>query len=251
VEATLRFYAELNDFLPPDRRFVAFTHRWQGRASVKDVVEALGVPHAEVDLLLINGESVDFARLVADGDRIAVYPVFEALDIGPVTRVRPEPLRDLRFVLDVHLGRLARLLRLAGFDSAYRNTAGDEELAETARAEGRVLLTRDHGLLKRRAVTHGYAVRETSPRRQLAEVARRFDLHRTARPFTRCMRCNGTLDRADPQAVAPEVPPRSRAHYDAFLRCSACRRVYWKGSHYRSLELLLETALGADPDYPR
>ena len=175
---------------------------------------------------------------------MAAYPVFEALDVAPVTRVRPEPLRVIRFVLDVHLGRLARYLRLAGFDTLYDREAGDERLADVSRAEHRVLLTRDHGLLKRRAVTHGYCVRSTVPSRQLAEVVSRFDLRRLVRPFSRCTVCNGVLVSAPQSDVAVEVPERSRERFTEFLRCPTCRRVYWRGSHFPRLEQILAAALG-------
>jgi len=120
-QCSIRFYEELNDFLPLERRKVDFSHEFQRRASIKDLIEALGVPHTEVDLILVNGASVDFSYIVRDGDRISVYPMFEAFDIQTVSRVRPQPLRVIRFVLDVHLGKLARYLRLLGFDTLYRN----------------------------------------------------------------------------------------------------------------------------------
>ena len=248
VVATLRFYAELNDFLPASRRQVAFVHHWDGRVSIKDLIEGLGVPHTAVDLLLANGEAVGFDYLVADGDRIAAYPVFESFDIAPVSRVRPEPLRDPRFVLDAHLGRLAAWLRLAGFDCLYRNDIGDAELAATAARERRAILTRDRGVLQRRAVTHGYLVRETNPERQLAEVVVRFDLRRFARPFSRCMRCNSPLDEVEKRAIARLVPARSREAFDQFQRCPGCSRIYWKGSHYGRLVRLLAGASVPVPD---
>jgi uncharacterized protein len=245
VRVTLRFYAELNDFLAPCDRYATIGHDLAASASVKDVIEAQGVPHTEVDLLLVNGEPADFRRVVSDGDRLAVYPVFESFDIAGVSRVRPEPLRDTRFVLDVHLGRLARYLRLAGFDTWYRNDANDAELARASACERRILLTRDHGLLKRSVVTHGYCVRETSAARQFAEVVRRFDLRRLVRPFTRCTCCNAALEPVGKADVMAEVPERSRNHFDTFLRCAGCRRVYWRGSHAMRLEQALERALGA------
>jgi hypothetical protein len=160
--AWFRFYAELNDFLPPARRMTAFEHPFLDAAPVKDMIESFGVPHTEIDLILANGASVDFAYLVQDGDHISVYPVFEALDITPVLRLRPQPLRESRFVLDAHLGRLAGYLRMAGFDTLYRNDFTDPELAYISHDEHRILLTRDIGLLKRSMVTHGYFVRETA-----------------------------------------------------------------------------------------
>src|SRR5262249_11501077 len=150
-----RFYAELNDFLPPDLRFREFPHSFPEGATVKDRIESLGPPHPEVDLILVNGESVDFSRRLRDGDRVSVYPVFEACASAGLNRLRPEPLRDPRFVLDTHLGKLAGRLRMVGFDTLYRNCYTDEQLARISRDERRILLTRDVGLLKRSAVTHG------------------------------------------------------------------------------------------------
>jgi hypothetical protein len=176
MQATFRFYEELNHFLPHRRRQVAFTHRFDGRQSIKDMIESLGVPHTEIDLILVNGESVDFKYLVQDGDAVSVYPVFGTLDITPVQCVRPQPLRDIRFVLDIHLGKLAAYLRMLGFDTLYPDDYEDSHLAILSRDEHRILLTRDCGLLKRSMVTHGHYVRETNPRRQLIEVVQHFDL---------------------------------------------------------------------------
>lgn len=155
VSATFRFYEELNDFLPAERRRQAFACECARAATVKHMIEALGVPHTEVELVLVNGESVDFARQLADGDRVAVYPRFESLDITPLLRVRARPLRVLRFIADAHLGGLARLLRMSGFDTLYDNDFEDGQIAALAAAEQRIVLTRDRELLKRRIVSHG------------------------------------------------------------------------------------------------
>jgi uncharacterized protein with PIN domain len=243
VRVTLRFYAELNDFLPPPDRSTTLVRDLPAPASVKEIIEAHGVPHTEVDLLLVNGEPVDFRRVVRDGDRVAVYPVFEAFDVASVTRVRPHPLRETRFILDVHLGRLARYLRLAGFDAGYATHSEDAELARNSAEQRRILLTRDQGLLKRREVTHGYYVRETRPARQLAEVIRRFDLRAQVRPFTRCTCCNGTMAPIAKAEALGEVPERSGQCFDDFLRCGGCRRIYWRGSHVVRFEQALARAL--------
>jgi len=243
ARALFRFYAELNDFLPPARRGISFTHAFDGRPSLKDVVESLGVPHTEVDLLLVDGVSVEFSCPLFDGARVSVYPVFESFDIAPLTRVRPEPLRELRFVLDGHLARLARYLRMAGFDASWRREAQDDELARASVDEGRVLLTRDRGLLKRRLVSRGYWVREVRADRQLTEVVARFDLARSLRPFTRCLACNERLAGAESLEVAERVPPRVRERETAFRRCPSCRRLYWAGSHHRRMEQILAEAL--------
>jgi hypothetical protein len=243
AKARFRFYAELNDFLPPDRRMVAFDLEFQGRQTVKHLIESVGVPHTEVDLVLVNGESVDFARIVEGGDRVSVYPVFEAFDITPESRVRPQPLRQTRFVLDAHLGRLAAWLRLLGFDTLYRNDATDEQLARNSSAEHRILLTRDRGLLKRSAVTHGYCVRESNARRQLAEVVQRFDLAGCAMPFTRCLLCNQPLRDVAMQDVASRIPPAGSEHCDFVRECPRCRRLFWNGSRYRRIESWIDTTL--------
>jgi uncharacterized protein len=231
ARARFRFYAELNDFLPVERRYVSFDYEFLDIATVKDRVESLGVPHTEVDLILANGESVDFAYRVQDGDCISVYPVFEAFDVAGVSRLRAEPLREPRFVLDVHLGRLARYLRMLGFDAWWRTGAADEELARVSKEEHRILLTRDVGLLKRGAITHGYWMRETEPRRQIEEVVSRFDLARRVMPFTRCLRCNVRLVRVT----------------GLLHRCGGCGRVYWKGSHYERMQGWVDGLLSAHP----
>ena len=236
--ARFRFYAELNDFLPEESRGKELTRYFSVSGSVKDFVESFGVPHTEVDLVLANGKPVDFSYRVFDGDRVSVYPVFESLDISSVSRVRPAPLRALRFVLDVHVGRLAAYLRMAGFDALYGNQASDAELAGIVVREGRVLLTRDRYLLMRTAVERGYWVRSTEPKQQLLEVVKRFDLARSMRPFTRCLECNAILKEASRESVFERLPPRIRDK-EVFRVCPTCQRVYWQGSHQERMSQLL------------
>lgn len=241
--ACFRFYAELNDFLPPAKRQKRFTHSFDGRVSIKDMIESLGVPHTEVDLILVNGGSVDFDYLVQHGDRISVYPVFETIDIAPLVRVRPQPLREPCFVLDTHLGKLAAYLRMLGFDTRYRNDFLDDELARISSEEGRILLTRDRGLLKRGVVSHGYCVRESNPRQQLVEVLRRFDLVESITPFRRCIRCNGLLKSVPKQTIIDRLPPKTQQYYDEFHICESCAQIYWKGSHYQRMERFVASVL--------
>jgi uncharacterized protein with PIN domain len=246
----LRVYAELADFLPPALRQRTLARDLAGTTSVKDLIEGLGIPHTEIDLVLVNGESAGFDRHVRDGDFVSVFPVFESIDIGSVTRVRAEPLRVLRFVLDTHLGRLAAYLRLAGFDTLYRRDYRDDELAAISNAEQRVLLTRDQALLRRRVVSRGYFIRSTHPRRQFRDVIERFDLAGSARPFQRCLRCNAPLRPAARDEVWPRLPPRTRVAYDTFYACTGCDRVYWRGAHAAALEAILADALGVSPRLP-
>lgn len=258
ASAQFRFYAELNDFLPTAKSSMGtaapcpYVYEYRGHPSVKDAIEALGVPHVEVDLILANGRSVDFDYPLHDGDRIAVYPVFESLDISPLVRLRARPLRRTAFVLDVHLGKLARLLRMLGLDTRYRNDYEDEEIVEVAGREGRIILTRDRGLLMRGAVTHGYWVRATAPTAQAREVVGRFDLREQAQPFTRCLRCNGLLEPVAAEAVRDQVPPQTAAWCEArgvchYHRCADCGQVYWPGTHYERMQRTVARVLSKDP----
>ena len=237
----LRFYEELNDFLAPALRKVDITHTFDRLASVKDMIESFGVPHTELDIILVNGQSVDFSYIVQDGDRISVYPMFESLDVSPLLRLRPAPLRSPAFVLDTNLGRLARYLRLLGFDCLYQNDYDDNTVAMIADREQRTVLTRDRALLQRRIITRGYFVREVRPRLQVKEVLARFDLYRLVAPFSRCIRCNGALRVVDKQSIEERLEPKTRKYFDSFMRCSDCGQIYWQGSHHaRSLHLIEE-----------
>ena len=207
--------------------------------SVKDAVESCGIPHTEVDLLLVNGASVGFDHRVRAGDRVSVYPRFHGLDVAALSQVRPDPLPESRFVVDVNLGRLAQLLRHVGIDALYSNDLDDEDLAALSAAGPRWLLTRDRGLLMRRTVTHGYLVRNDDPRAQVLEVARRFGLGDELAPFTRCARCNSELRRVDKADVWDRLPPATRREHDEFVQCSGCAQVYWHGSHTDRLDELV------------
>jgi uncharacterized protein with PIN domain len=245
--AQFRFYAELNDFLPAKKRQKTAPYKFMGGPSLKDAIEAIGVPHPEVDLIVVNGESVGFEHHLADGDRVSVYPVFESFDISPVVRLRPAPLRDTRFVLDVHLGKLARLLRMLGFDSLYQPDYEDPEIVNIASAEKRVILTRDVELLKANAVTHGYWVRSISPNKQVGEVLERFDLYSQIQPFRRCMVCNAPIARVEKESVVQALPEKVREKHDEFYRCGGCEKVYWKGTHYQDMMAQIQ-ALVQTPD---
>ena len=238
-QASFRFYAELNDLLPLSKRGLCFSHAFEASASVKDTVEAFGIPHTEVDLILANGETVTFSYLLRDGDRISVYPVFRSIDLSPLTRLQPRSGAEMCFVLDTHLGKLAAYLRMLGFDSLYRNDCRDEELAHISADQQRSLLSRDRGLLKRSLVTRGYLVRAAQPREQLLEVLRRFNLSRSVAPFRRCLDCNTPLQAVPKDQISHRLPPESRKHYDEFHVCPGCNRLYWKGSHYQRMAVLI------------
>ena len=224
MQIEVRFYEELNDFLPPELRKITFPHELNRKTSVKDVIESFGVPHTEVEIILINGESVDFNYQVQDGDRVSVYPVFEGLDVHPLVKLRPDTLRNPVFIADSNLGRLARYLRLLGFNCLYSNSYEDKTIAEIAAEQHRIVLTRDRALLQHKIITHGYFVREVRPRLQVKEVLNRFDLSRLVKPFTRCTRCNGPLVDVEKKAVFDRLEPKTKIYYDVFLQCNQCKK---------------------------
>lgn len=242
-EAEFRFYEELNDFLPEARRKRPFVYRFNGRPTVKDAVDAIGAPHAEVDLILINGVSVGWDENLSPGDRVSVYPMFESLDISELTRLRPESLRRPAFVLDVHLGKLATWMRMLGLDCRWENDLDDPEIVAISVKEERAILTRDIGLLQRGRVTRGYWVRSTDPDEQLPEVLARFDLYGSLAPFTRCVVCNGSLRSAEKADVWDQLPPKTRRYYNEFYQCADCGKVYWKGAHWTRLREKVKSAL--------
>lgn len=234
----LRFYGDLNFFLPASHRQRTFPVDIFTRASIKDLIEAQGVPHTEIDVILVNGCTVGFDTIVAENDWISVYPHFQQLPIPVDHRVSEPYFGEPRFVLDVHLGRLAVYLRLLGFDTLYFGNMHDENLAEISARDERILLSRDRGLLKRKIVRFGRYIHSTLPHEQLIEVARRYQLLEQAHPFTRCTVCNGSLMETDKQAVESQIPAETRANIDRFWRCNVCGKVYWKGSHTVRIERL-------------
>ncbi|MEW6710526.1 MAG: Mut7-C RNAse domain-containing protein [Candidatus Riflebacteria bacterium] len=232
----IRFYEELNDFIRADYRKIQVEKVLKHCTTVKDLIESFGVPHTEVDLILVNGNSCDFDRRVSDGDRISVYPVFESFDISDVTRLQQRPLRDLHFIADCHLGTLAQKLRLLGFDVEYDNRAEDESLVDAVVNRRKILLSRDRRLLMRRVIDRGYFIRSQIPHEQVVEVIKRFDLGKQIRPFTRCARCNGILERVEKEAVLSLLEPKTKLYFEDFFQCGLCRQVYWQGSHLDKIQ---------------
>ena len=243
ISIQVRCYAELNDVLPPEHRFKTFaTSEDEGR-SVSDLLTHLGISAGNVDLLLVNGESVDLSAPLHHGDRVSAYPIFETFDISPLEKLRSAPLRQPRFVLDAHLGRLAFHLRMLGFDAVYRTDVDDDTLADISIREGRVLLSRDRRLLERGEIIRGHRVRETNPRLQLMEIVQRLDLYRLISPFTRCIRCNSVLQFVDKLAILHRLPPRVIESYSEFRICPGCGKVYWQGTHVQRMKAFIEEAL--------
>jgi uncharacterized protein with PIN domain len=253
--ATVRFHGSLNDFLPTARRDLAIHFAFEGGPAIKDAIEALGVPHPEVDSIMANGRPVGFCYRLRPDDHVEVFgldrsggPAEPAAEPGAPGLIPAAPIPP-RFVLDGHLGRLARYLRMLGFDARYDNRAADEGLARLSADENRVLLTRDRGLLKRSVVRLGYLVRDDNPRRQLDEVMARYGLAPLAAPFSRCVRCNGLLEQVDRSAVAERLAgePRTLRYFDSFGLCADCGSIYWQGSHFERMSGLVRQVVHDGP----
>jgi uncharacterized protein with PIN domain len=242
-QVQFRFYEELNDFLPLVKKKISFPYTFNGNPSVKDAIEALGIPHVEVDLIIVNGISVGFSYKLRNNDQISVYPVFESLDISVINHLRPAPLRDLKFITDVHLGKLSKYLRLSGFDTTFKDDLADNEIISISLKEKRIILTRDKNLLKNKNVTHGYWVRSQKPDTQLKEVLQTFDLFKLARPFTRCLECNELVLEVPKSEILDGLKLKTKEFYSDFWKCPGCNRIYWKGSHYESMKKFIDSIL--------
>ncbi|MFO7933711.1 MAG: Mut7-C RNAse domain-containing protein [Bacteroidales bacterium] len=233
---TFRCYAELNDFLPRELRHKQFVHSLKTPVTLEEAIESLGIPFSEIDLVLVNGQPASRQQRLHENDFVSLYPTFETLDISGLKGANVSPLRVTRFILDTHLGKLAKYLRMLGFDSLYRNDFEDQEMIEIAAREKRIILTRDKLLLKSARITHGYYVRSTEKHHQLREVVQKFDLYSQFQSFTRCMTCNSELVPKKKEEIKHLLEPHTVEEFNEFFFCPSCRKVYWKGSHFRKME---------------
>jgi uncharacterized protein with PIN domain len=249
---TFRCYAGLNDFLPGELRQKRFIYPLKTPVTLGEAIASLRIPLSEVDLALVNGRVRSLSETLHEDDSVTLYPTFEHLDISGLKGTRRPELPATRFVLDAHLGKLARYLRMLGFDCRYRTDFDDEELIEIAAREERILLTRDKLLLKSRRLTHGYYIRATQKHEQLREVVRKFDLYSQFRSFTRCMTCNAELVPKRREEIPDLMPAEREEHTDPFPReiltlyeefyfCPECRKLFWKGSHFKRMESFIRS----------
>lgn len=245
LQAWFRFYEELNDFLPSLKRKTSFAYSFKGNPSVKDTIEALGIPHVEVDMIIVNGNPVDFSYKIKNEDQISVYPVFESMDISGVSPLRDKPLRIIKFIADVHLGRLAKYLRMCGFDTYFDIDLSDNQIIGISLKERRIILTRDKELLKNKLVTHGYWIRSIKPDKQLMEVLQKFDLKSTLNPFVRCLECNGMIEDVSKEDIRERLLKKTKDFYTEFKRCKKCGNIYWEGSHYERMKKFIETLVSS------
>ncbi|MCS5422541.1 MULTISPECIES: Mut7-C RNAse domain-containing protein [Psychrilyobacter] len=229
----IKFYDSLNKLLKKDKRGKKLSLELKLRQSVKDLIEAQGIPHTEVGMIIIDGKKEEFSFILKDGQEIEVYPAFNHVEEPKFQNLINYPKK---FILDVHLGRLAKYLRIFGIDTLYQNYYSDKEIVETALKEGRVILTRDRGILKRRVVRYGYLIKSNDSKEQLREIFLNFHLLPEIKPFLRCISCNGILERVSKGEIMEELEPLTRKYYNEFLRCTMCKKIYWKGGHMERME---------------
>jgi len=235
----LCFHGDLHVFLGSRAASDAvFERRLTEKTSIKDVIESCGVPHPEVDLILVDEQPVGFDQTLANEAKVEVFPVQNRDTVHTDKRLQTTDIS--RFVGDGHLGRLTRNLRLLGLDVAYDQTADDRQLLEAMVRENRALLTRDRRLLMHAIVQHGYCPRSQNANEQTIEVVRRFDLSELIAPFTRCLRCNASLQQTAKAEIIDKLEPLTKIYYDQFRRCPGCNRIYWSGSHFLKLRKRIE-----------
>lgn len=242
-KGTFRFYEELNDFLPKHKRKTEFEATFKGKRSIKDMIEALGVPHTEIDLILVNGNSVDFNYILQDEDRVSVYPVFESLNIKNVTRLRKIPLRRNKFIADINLGDIAKYMRVLGFDLYYDPLLSTREIIEISKRENRVILTKSRKLLKFKEVSHGIFIRHGTTKEQIRQIIDCLDIKDNIKPFTRCIRCNTLLNITPKEKILDRIPPKTKAFCDEYVQCPSCDKIYWKGTHFIHMKKVVRQIL--------
>lgn len=243
--AQFHFYGDLSYFWAAETHETLQLYHFRGTPAIKDAVEALGVPHTEVDVIVVNGRSVDFEYHLQDRDDVAIYPGHYPVAPKALRHLQNRPAGQARFVADVHLGTLARLLRMLGFDVSYRNDYSDREILDLAMREERIILTRDRGLLKRKAVRMGQCVRSFRAEQQIHEVLHRFELYGKIVPFQRCMNCNGMLAIVQKAAILHRLPPITAKFYDEFFQCQSCQQIFWKGTHHQNMIKKMNDLLGS------
>lgn len=234
-----RFYGALNRFLKSTQRYRDFRYFVKGVPSIKDTLEALGVPHTEIDCIVVNGRCMRFSYQVRGGERIRVYSDAEMVKLRKVIRLKPKLPLNPKFVLDVHLGKLARHLRLLGFDTIYEKDLEDAAIARLGQRGGRIVLTRDIALLKHKSIRRGYFVRATDPPKQIREIVRQFALAGKMRPFRLCLVCNGKIRKVAKSKIIHRLPPLTKKYYEKFYLCPNCDKIYWQGAHYKQLTRLI------------
>ena len=242
-KATFDYFGGLADLVVNRYKSCPVVYQFRESPGIKDAIEAMGIPHTEVDVILVNDRSVEFGYQLQHLDRVQVYPVNVDFSVISPTHLTPKTPANPKFILDVHLGKLARRMRLIGFDCLYKNDLEDSEIIQVSCDSGRIILTRDRGILKQKRVAQGYLVRSSRVEYQLKEVLSRYQLIAWVAPLTRCMACNGELRSVDKALILDRLEERTKRHYDLFHMCPDCERIYWEGSHFKNIHGWINDAL--------
>jgi uncharacterized protein with PIN domain len=242
-EIMCRFYGELNDFLPTAGQKQKFCSPFKGRESVKDKVEALGIPHTEVDVIVVNGQSVGFDYILENGDDISVYPWTEAIMLPKVTRLKRLPADPSRFVADINIRDVVKTMRSLGLDVLEDPTLSAKEIIDISLKDGRIILSGSRQLLKRKRVAYGIFIRRDHREAQIQRIIKMLSLKSHCSPFTRCFLCNTNLEKVSKESVWKRIPPRTRRRCNTFARCPSCDRLYWNGTHYQKIRAKVDRIL--------
>jgi len=241
----LRFYEELNAFIPQDLRKKRFTHTLKVHTSAKDLIESFNVPHTQVNMILVNSEQADFCHIIKDQDDVSVFPYFHRFDIDGITKItHPKPY-IIRFITDNHLGKLVLDLRMLGFDTHFNKSITQSELVSCANHQERIVLTKNRNILKRKDLKYGYYIYEDNADEQLAEVILQYDLFDEVNPFSRCLVCNSLMEPINKKLVLDRLPPKVKQKHTTFTYCPTCDKIYWKGTHYKKMKQRIEDILTA------
>ena len=241
-KAVLRFYSELNDLLPEHRRSTEFEAGFKDKRSIKDMIESLGVPHTEIDIIIANEDSVDFNYILREGDRIRVYPAFAEPDKKTV-HLRPSPFYNTRFIADTNLGNIARYMRVLGFDTCFDPSLSTRAIIELSLKEDRIIITKSRRLLKFRDVTYGILLRPGTSEAQIKNILFRLGIKDRVKPFSRCLRCNSILIRVEKKKIIDRIPLKTRSFCNEYSHCESCDKIYWEGTHVFEMKKVINRLL--------
>jgi len=240
----IRFFADLNHFLMKSGDANPISAEIQIGQNIKDLIESFGIPHTEVFLIMVNNNPADFNYKLKKDDRISVYPKFFNFNIEEISPIQDYHFEEYKFILDVHLGKLTKNLRMLGFDCKYENNYDDLQIIKIGVEENRIILTRDIGILKFTKVRYGYLIKSQNPDEQTQEVLLRYNLHKRINPFSRCMECNALISKVEKKKVIDKLEPKTKLYFEEFTQCTNCQRIYWGGSHLEKMNLLIEKLVG-------
>jgi len=239
-QAFFYFFGSLNDFLPEEKKGQKFVYHFKGIASVKNLIEAIGVPHSEIRKITNNNRKKFFNYTVKDNDLIRIYPYNYGINKFILSLSSVFINCKIKFIIDVHLGKLGKYLKICGFDVLYNWKWDDNDIIKYANRDNRIILTHDAGLLKNKKVNKGYWTRSQNPDEQIVEVIDRYHLSGKIKPLKRCLHCNNLLVKTSKTEIKNKVPFMIFNKYRQFLCCHKCDNIYWKGPHYDSMKAFIK-----------